>query len=212
MRKNLSILLLFFSTAAVAEQLLDSEFLLMHEKIPETITEPPIDALLGWDIDEDGVRDDVQRNIILKYYKVEHKILRDALLQLARDLQLGIYDLGRKDNNGISQDLIRILEDEKCINDVVEYIKLKQPQDIKAFYEINTLKSYVFNISARSHLYSDLLAYMPVDLPEKIELQNANFWEFPIGDIPSQRKSQDYRIAPAIGNETLKKRNQNEKK
>ncbi len=157
------------------------------------------DQILGWDLDKDGTRDDVERSVILKWYEPKHELIRMALLQLARDYQLAMYDYEAKDEAKIVRDNLRILQDQKCVKDVFGFTFSLEPHNFNYMYEINALESLVFDTNARVNIYTALYDRLPIDAQDKMLDETGNYCEFPIAGVPSEREVKNFRIAKNKG-------------
>lgn len=174
----------------------DDDFLDVYSNLPpKPDTENSPDGVLGWDTDQDGVRDDVQQTVTLKWYKPEYELLRMALLQLARDYQLAMYDYREGNEKALQTDSIRILEDQKCVMDSLAYINERNANNYQAANEVNAVESSQFDTATRVNIYTELYARLPIDAQDKVMKQAGNFCEFPLGDIPSRRNKNEFRIA-----------------
>jgi len=174
----------------------DDDFLDVYGNLPpRPDTQNSPDTVLGWDTDRDGVRDDVQQTITLKWYKPEYELLRMALLQLARDYQLAMYDFREGNEKAVAADSIRVLEDQKCVIDVLAYINERNANNFRAINEVNAVESSQFDTANRVNIYTELYARLPIDAQDRVMKQAGNFCEFPLGDIPSRRNKNEFRIA-----------------
>ena len=202
----------FFEIAAAPQKqeevrIYDDDFFDVYSNLPprpESDHSP--DVMLGWDTDQDGVRDDVQQTIILKWYKPEYELLRMALLQLARDYQLAMYDFREGDEKALQADSLRILEDQKCVKDSLAYINERNANNYQAANEVNAVESSQFDTANRVNIYQELYARLPIDAQDKVMKRPGNYCEFPLGDIPSRRNKNEFRIAGNRSWETMGKK------
>ena len=175
----------------------DKDFLTVYRNLPEL--HPDYESpspLLGWDTNKNGIRDDVERTLILRYYpKSEMQLLQMAALQFVRDAQVSIEDYISEKHHLIVSDIHRLAEDRKCITDVLNYLNSIDSHGIEAMDEINYITSVIFNTQERINIYSVLVQQEELDLKGKIDRQNVNFCDFNIGDTESSRDMRNIRMA-----------------
>lgn len=174
----------------------DRNFIDIYRSLPPIMAdmESP-NPILGWDVNKNGIRDDVERTLILRYYEGDMKLMKQASLQFVRDAQVAMDDYLKSDNHWIMDDIRRLAEDRKCISDVLNYLDSYESHGIEAFDEINYITSVVYNNQDRVNIFSFLVQHEPLDLKSGIDRQNVNFCDFDIGDIPSSRDQRQIRLA-----------------
>ena len=180
----------------------DEQFIYDEDFIDVYRSLPPIKAdiasplpILGWDVNRNGIRDDVERILILRYYEGDMKLMKQASLQFVRDAQVTIDDYLNHNNHWLMDDIRRLAEDRKCISDVLNYLDTYESHGIEPFDEINYITSVVYNNQERVNIYSYLVQQEALDLKSSIDKQNMNFCDFNIGDIKSSRDPGLIRIA-----------------
>lgn len=174
----------------------DQNFIEIYQSLPpiRADIESP-NPILGWDVNQNGIRDDVERTLVLRYYEGDMKLMKQASLQFVRDAQVAIDDYLNSNNHWLMDDIRRLAEDRKCISDVLNYLDSYESHGIEAFDEINYITSVVFNNQDRVNIFSFLVQHEPLDLKSGIDRQNVNFCDFDIGDIPSSREQRQIRLA-----------------
>ena len=102
----------------------DEDFIDVYRSLPpiKADIESPI-PILGWDVNKNGIRDDVERTLILRYYEGDMKLMKQASLQFVRDAQVTIDDYLNHNNHWLMDDIRRLAEDRKCISDVNDFIQ-----------------------------------------------------------------------------------------
>lgn len=164
-------------------KVIDREYLSIYSTIPlQKNNDDAENSILGWDIDGDNVRDDVQKNIILHYFQETNTLLRQSMLQLASKYQQAMKDIQNGTEIDVGADIKDIHRATKCINDVLSYMQATEPHNITTNQIVNQVTSMTFNNQARTNMYAEIYKRTPIDLPEKIYNANINFCEFWIGE------------------------------
>lgn len=174
----------------------DREFIDIYQSLPpiQADADSPV-PILGWDVNRNGIRDDVERTLVLRYYESDMRLMKQASLQFVRDAQVSVEDYLNNDSHWLVDDIRRLAEDRKCIADVLNYLDSNESHGIDTFDEINYITSVFYNNQDRVNIYSYLVQQEAIDLKSSIDKQNVNFCDFDIGDIHSSRDPRQIRLA-----------------